>query len=127
VDLNDFFPDTASYHPYRDFLYETCERCPVWQTCRIAGLGEPTGWWGGTTMQERRYIKRETVKRNADNIFNDVQGAIRERTTDAMFAYLKRRGWNVTHRSLHQFHFLPMRKHDIYLGFRYRKLPETVG
>jgi hypothetical protein len=126
VDTDDFFPENARY-PYRDFLYETCARCPVWQTCRIAGLGEPTGWWGGTTMQERRFIRREVIRRNAESVFKDVRRAVREPDEARMFASLKRRGWNITHRSLHQFHYLPKQRDGILFGFQFRRTPEGVA
>lgn len=120
MDPDDFFP-TSSGYAQRDRLTEACRACPVWQQCRIAGLGEPIGFWGGVTKMERSYIRyAATPGIRSETLQSHAATALRSHSWDAAFATLKRLGWDATHRSLHEFHYLPkLRKHD-FLGFGYR-------
>lgn len=34
---------------------EICSQCPAQKECRVAGLREPRGTWGGVTYRERGY------------------------------------------------------------------------
>jgi len=34
---------------------EICNTCPIRKECRVAGLTEPRGTWGGVTFRERGY------------------------------------------------------------------------
>ncbi len=35
-----------------------CAQCPVWQECRLAGMSERSGMWGGLVPQERRRLRQ---------------------------------------------------------------------
>lgn len=55
-----FFPvDGASVRP----ALVICLRCPVRDTCRDEHLDEPYGVWGGTTEDERAFLRRGTGRR----------------------------------------------------------------
>ena len=64
-----------------------CDKCPVRRECRLAGLGEPEGMWGGLTPRERSTWRRQFTitngrtgrPRGADEGF---LGQIRERLSD---------------------------------------------
>ncbi len=57
-----FYP-ISDAGPGRDVMAEAkriCHRCPVAAACLDWALraGEPAGVWGGTTPEERRYLRR---------------------------------------------------------------------
>ncbi len=39
-----------------------CAACPVWQECRLAGMGESHGVWGGLSPRERREIRAVQIR-----------------------------------------------------------------
>lgn len=44
-----------------------CLNCPVWQACRIVGLAEEHGVWGGMTARDRVKVRAATgLSRTAD-------------------------------------------------------------
>lgn len=60
-DLN-FFPDVGINAMAEK---ELCSRCPVMRECKEHGIAhEKFGIWGGTSEQERKFIRRER-KRHA--------------------------------------------------------------
>ena len=42
-------------------LRKICATCPVRRECRLAGLGEATGMWGGLTPRERQDMRAHLV------------------------------------------------------------------
>lgn len=55
-----FFPDAdagTSNVPNYKHARAVCDSCPVWQPCRLAGMGEAGGMWGGMTPVERRRVR----------------------------------------------------------------------
>ena len=109
---NDFFPVGGNY-PARPWLTETCRICPVWQACRIAGMGEPTGWWSGTTRKDRTHLTAAIAPGVApDDLLQHSVDALRQTTMSDALATLKRRGWNVQHPSLHVYEYLPHLSRD---------------
>lgn len=62
-DDNRFISDSAKV--LREAAKE-CDGCPVKYQCLMAGLGEPTGVWGGTVpTDEVRRLARKTYKGKA--------------------------------------------------------------
>ncbi|WP_017538765.1 WhiB family transcriptional regulator [Nocardiopsis halophila] len=60
-----FFPVSSSGpgHQTVELAKAVCRSCPVRQECLRWALraGEADGVWGGTTPEERRYMRRELV------------------------------------------------------------------
>lgn len=61
VDPDLFYPVSAAGPALRqvDEAKRVCARCPVASECLAWALraGEPAGIWGGTTLEERRYMR----------------------------------------------------------------------
>lgn len=65
-----FFADDVAgdgSHLYRH-AKRVCAECPVWRECRLAGLGEDWGVWGGLSPLQRRNIRAEEMKKVQRNV-----------------------------------------------------------
>lgn len=52
------YPDQVNPHPYlREATSRWCAKCPVVRECRIAGLAEEYGVWGGLTPSTRKRLR----------------------------------------------------------------------
>ena len=49
-----FFPDVNGDGAELSAMYRTCFDCPVKLMCRVAGIGEKSGIWGGSSPTERQ-------------------------------------------------------------------------
>lgn len=58
MDIESFFPDRYEIADFRA-AKQVCQRCTVAAECLDAGLDENHGVWGGTSVKDRRRIKRE--------------------------------------------------------------------
>lgn len=47
-----FFPSSGNSHAYTEHAKALCDRCPVRDTCLVAGWDEQ-GTWGGLSKEER--------------------------------------------------------------------------
>ncbi len=81
-----FFPDTttASRGDGYRVARRICDQCPVWRECRMVGMTEQYGLWGGMNAKERQ------AARNVGGLIpegvsgNDSMGAARNRVAAAM-------------------------------------------
>lgn len=53
-----FFPNDNGQGVEYSAVYRTCYDCPVKMQCRVAGIGERDGIWGGASISERRLYRR---------------------------------------------------------------------
>ena len=55
-----FFPENSSFPQEERFVRTLCNKCPVVVECREWAINhEEHGIWGGTTPNERRFIRRQ--------------------------------------------------------------------
>lgn len=52
-----FFPANNGEGAELSAVYRTCFDCPVKLMCRVAGIGEKDGIWGGSSPTERRVYR----------------------------------------------------------------------
>jgi len=105
ADVNDrFFPDSGVHYPALADLEAECEQCPVWQLCRITGMGEQHGFWGGLTQGNLALVARQTRYGNGRGSLQQVRAwiadAMKQPDLAGVLAALERKGLDVQHPAL---------------------------
>ena len=91
-DVGDFYPERGQ--PVASHIREACEGCPVRTQClNHALLYERHGFWGGTTEEKRRTLRKELgIKaKTPESIYNTEQAKRREEMRINPKTYLQRR------------------------------------
>jgi len=92
-DVNDFYPERGK--PVASHIREACESCPVKTQClNHALLYEKHGFWGGTTEQMRRTIRRKSGIRavSPESLYISSEARLRESQRRAPKHFFQQRG-----------------------------------
>lgn len=80
-----FFPADNGEGAEYSAVYRTCFECPVKMQCRVAGIGEKHGIWGGSSPTERRAYRNYVTPLLPNLAAYDWDDRIREWTDAVLY------------------------------------------